>query len=529
MATSLRRILGALGDPLVELLAAPGGLGVRIDEVVILDPEDVPDPRPGELTLVIGARGRAAVPAIRAAGRNGAAAVAVKDDAPSGVNLAEVATDAGVALLAVRPEARWSQVESLARAVVEAARTTGEAETGELLADLFSFAQTIATLTGGLVSIEDTANRVLAYSTAGDEVDELRRLSILGRQGPERYLAMLREWGVYSRLRAGEGIVRIEEHPDLGIRRRIAAGVHAGSQPLGTIWVQEGSSPLTEQAETALLGASRALAPHLIQHRTQPSPESRLREDLLAGLLDGRLAAGSVAEEIGADPARPAVVAAFAITEPATATGRSLSLVELVNLISVHAAAYRRSAMVSVIGGRVYALLPDLAGSTDRVEARIVALAREIVTAAGRHVELPVRAGLGAIVPRLAETAASRDDADRVLDAMARGRWPGEVAALADVRSSVLMSEVLALLGERPRMRDPRLAELVDYDTKHAGILVPAVRAYLDAFGDVRRAAERLNIHPNTVRYRVRRAEQLTGIDLTDPEQRLLTELQLRL
>ncbi|MGW4486111.1 PucR family transcriptional regulator [Amycolatopsis sp. NPDC004368] len=521
-ATSLRHVLATLGEPLVRVLVAPRGLGVPVEDVVILDPEDPPEAHPGDLVLVIGARGRAAAAAIRAAGRGGAAAVALKGEGGT-----DVAADAGVALLTVGAEARWEQVEALARGVVDAARAGGEAETGEVLGDLFALAQTVATLTGGLVSIEDTASRVLAYSRSSDEVDELRRLSILGREGPERYLAMLREWGVYQRLRAGEGIVRIDERPELGIRRRIAAGIHAGSQPLGTIWVQEGATPLTEQAEVALLGASRTLAPQLIRARTLPSPQLRLREDLLAGLLEGRVDAESVADDIGADPARPAQVLTFALSSAGpAASDRLLRRAELVHLIAVHTAAYRRSALVSVLGGRVYALLPDLPEHSD---AAVLALAKEIVATAGRHLDVPVRAALGGVVPRLSDAAASRGDADRVLLAMTRGRWPGAVASLADVRADVLLSEVLAFLTEQPRIRDPRLTELLAHDGDHGGILVPSVLAYLDAFGDVRAAAKALNIHPNTVRYRVRRAAEVSGVDLGDPAQRLLTQLQLRL
>jgi DNA-binding PucR family transcriptional regulator len=59
--------------------------------------------------------------------------------------------------------------------------------------------------------------------------------------------------------------------------------------------------------------------------------------------------------------------------------------------------------------------------------------------------------------------------------------------------------------------------------------LALSVLAWLDAFGDVRAAAAGLHIHPNTLRYRVRRAEQLTGLDLSSPEQRLLAMLQQRL
>ncbi|MFD2471953.1 PucR family transcriptional regulator [Amycolatopsis silviterrae] len=521
--TSLRHVLATLGEPLVRVLVAPRGLGVPVQDVVILDPEDPPETHPGDLVLVIGARGRSAAAAIRAAGRGRAAAVAVKGEGGT-----DVAADAGVALLTVGAEARWEQVEALARGVVDAARAGGEAENGEVLGDLFALAQTVATLTGGLVSIEDTASRVLAYSRAGDEVDELRRLSILGREGPERYLAILREWGVYQRLRAGEGIVRVDERPELGIRRRIAAGIHAGSQPLGTIWVQEGAQPLTEQAEVALLGASRTLAPQLIRARTLPDPQLRLREDLLAGLLEARVDAESVADDIGADPARPAQVLAFTLArqQATAASDRLLRRAELVHLIAVHTAAYRRTALVSVLGGRVYALLPDLPEHSD---AAVLALAKEIVGAARKHLDTPVRAALGGVVPRLSDAASSRGDADRVLMAMTRGHWPSDVASLADVRADVLLSEVLAYLGDQPRLRDPRLAELRAHDADHGDILIPAVLAYLNAFGDVRTAARSLNIHPNTVRYRVRRASEVSGIDLTDPAQRLLTELLLRL
>src|SRR5690606_34998956 len=163
---------------------------------------------------------------------------------------------------------RWDQLQSLCRSVVDDARLRVDADLGESPGDLFSLAQTIAALTGGLVSIEDASSRVLAYSS-GDEVDELRRLSVLGRQGPPQYLALLREWGVFTRLRSGDEVVHIDEPPGRGIRRRLAVGIRAGAQPLGAISVQQGSGPFAEGAEEALLGAARMTALHLLRHRTE--------------------------------------------------------------------------------------------------------------------------------------------------------------------------------------------------------------------------------------------------------------------
>lgn len=531
-AAELRQVVAALGAELAEVLAAPHGLGTGVRDILIADPEDPADVSTvgaGDLVLVVGARGHAAAPVLRSAARAGAAAVAVKGGDTA--NLVNAANESGIALLGVPGQARWEQVRSLAAGAVEAARASRDSETAETLGDLFSLAQTVATLTGGIVTIEDTASRVLAYSSAGDEVDELRRLSILGRQGPQRYLAMLRDWGVFGRLRAGEGVVHVAEHPELGIRRRIAAGIHAGSQPLGTIWVQQGSGPLAEDADRALLGAARTAAPHLVRGRTSGVGAPRLRENLLAALLDGRLGAPAVAEDIGADPALPAVVVAFELHIPQAARAeRELDRAELVNLIAVHASAYRRSALVSALGSRLYVLLPDLASQQVGGDGALT-LARDITAAASRHLDAGVSAGVGGVVTGLAETAASRDDADRVLDAMARHPQavPGRVASLADVRSEVLFSELLALLHANPRLRDPGVRALARYDAEHGSDLVPSVLAYLDAFADVRGAAQQLHIHPNTLRYRLRRAQEVAGIDLGDPRQRLFAQLQLRL
>ncbi|GAA2100138.1 helix-turn-helix domain-containing protein [Kitasatospora saccharophila] len=529
----LRQLLMSLGEPLVELQAAPAGLDVPVRHVSILDPEDPPTAAPGELVLAIGARGRAALPALRAAGRARAAAVAVKLDGPGQADaLREAATEAGVALLSVRRETRWEHLDSLARTLLSGAEdpdgADGPGPGGPASGDLFSLAQTVAVLTGGIVSIEDTSSRVLAYSRTSetDEVDDLRRLSILGRQGPEPYLAKLREWGVFSHLRGSEGAIEIAAHPELGIRRRLAIAIRSGAQPLGTIWVQEGSRPLAGTAEQALVGAARVAAAQLVRRRRELSADTRLTQTLLTGLLEGSTGPQSLATHLGLDLRRPATVLAYA---PAATDGRDaeLSRDEVTGLISVHTAARHRGALLAPVDSRVYVLLPELPPNLPPGTLRD--WTQETVDAARDHLSIPLRAAIGPTVPGLADVPASRAQADRILDAMGRGGVVPDVAALQDVQAEVLVSEVLALLQDRPELRDPRLTALTAYDARHHTRLAESVLAYLDALGEVRTAADALHIHPNTLRYRVRRAEQLTGLDLAQPRQRLLAMLQLRL
>src|SRR3954453_9318645 len=75
---SVRDLLLALGDPLLTVLSAPAGLDGEVTGLTIADPEEELAARPGDLVLLVGLRGRAALPALRAAARQGAAAAVVK-------------------------------------------------------------------------------------------------------------------------------------------------------------------------------------------------------------------------------------------------------------------------------------------------------------------------------------------------------------------------------------------------------------------------------------------------------------------
>jgi DNA-binding PucR family transcriptional regulator len=83
-------------------------------------------------------------------------------------------------------------------------------------------------------------------------------------------------------------------------------------------------------------------------------------------------------------------------------------------------------------------------------------------------------------------------------------------------------------LGDGPRLAhavlEPLLGSRPDVRREHLATL----QAYLDG-GGIGEAATTLGIHRNTVTYRLRRIEALTGWDLTDADLRLALLLALRL
>ena len=92
----------------------------------------------------------------------------------------------------------------------------------------------------------------------------------------------------------------------------------------------------------------------------------------------------------------------------------------------------------------------------------------------------------------------------------------------------MLLGEIVALIEDNPELIDSRVLDLAARDEASGTELTPSLRAYLDHFGDVRAASAALHIHPNTLRYRIRRVQELTGMDLDDPTTRLVVALTLR-
>jgi DNA-binding PucR family transcriptional regulator len=62
------------------------------------------------------------------------------------------------------------------------------------------------------------------------------------------------------------------------------------------------------------------------------------------------------------------------------------------------------------------------------------------------------------------------------------------------------------------------LGPLYDYDGRRETTLVETIRAFLRCGFSAAATAEALIVHPNTISYRIRRIEELLGIDCHDPQ-----------
>jgi hypothetical protein len=181
-------------------------------------------------------------------------------------------------------------------------------------------------------------------------------------------------------------------------------------------------------------------------------------------------------------------------------------------------------------------------GDADRLASRLggetIAVAEEELALAfvpdpdapGRHAELTATlagapAALGPTVA-LERAAGSLARARAAFGLQEHGLLPGASPLISDEHLSDLL-----LHGDGALAADLAARALAPLDDLRDGTrerLIETLRAWLDEPGQVTRVAERLHVHPQTVRYRMAQLRELFGARLDDPDARFELALALR-
>lgn len=135
----------------------------------------------------------------------------------------------------------------------------------------------------------------------------------------------------------------------------------------------------------------------------------------------------------------------------------------------------------------------------------------------------PGSVGASGITTGTAGLAAARLQADEVLAAA------GELDLRAATHEQVWDTIVLRRAATAVEfVVQVELQRLRDADRAEGTELSATLLAWLENWGDVNAAAATLNVHPNTVRMRMKKTERIVGASLDTPAQRLAAFLLLR-
>lgn len=501
----------------MTLLSSVEGRALSVRRAVLHDPRrPLPEIRGGILLVPALDPEEARVNGlVEAAADSGFGAVVVQSYGVDPTPLATLADRSGLALLRVPDDLDWLQLTSLVTAVLDSAAQAGPG--APAVGDLFALANAIAASVGGATAIEDFQRRILAYSNVpGQPTDAERREGILGRQvpdvpeNPDQYRALYRT----------NGAVRFGAEPPA--LPRVAVAVRAGAELLGSIWVVDADGSLGAEVDQSLLAAADMAALHLLRGRSAEDLARQQRAELVRQLLESRADPARTVTQLGLDAVGPFAILTFESAEPADAAPRMFRVVDLVTL---HAESRVGRASCALVGGTVYALV---SGGRIRAEDTLVRLCEDVVANASQSLRIELVAAVGTPADQASGIGDSRADADRALLLLHRHPHLGPVTSTRRASDQLSLLGLAQVLETQPDLVSAKARAVRAYDAAHGTTYERALATWLDCQRDVGATAARLSAHPNTVRYRVRRAVELFGLDLSDPDEVLVLWLSLR-
>jgi hypothetical protein len=508
-------LVKTLGPTVLDVLVAPAGLDLAVRGTAIYDSVDpVPD-GPGSVLILVGTRADSteALAVVGEAAERGFVALAVKLRGSDGRVIADEAERHGLAVLTAADDVPWRHLDGLVVSVLGASRLQPDGVSGAG-GTLFALANALGTIIGGSVAIEDLEQHVLAYSSVeGQQIDALRERGILDRRVPDypqhrrQYLQVLRSPGV-TRFPPVD-----DELP------RAAVAIRAGDLPLGTIWAIEGDGGLRADGERALLDGARVAALQMLRGKDIGERERHVRGEVLRAMLAGTRTTPDAGERLGIVPGAEVSLCAFAL-QRSDPDGTSIARVG--NALSQYTTAHRPEAVTTTTTHAVYALVPGTAAGVRRYAERALP---GLVKAAGAS----VHASLSAPTRDLAAISALRGEVDAVMRAASTIDPVPPIATVSDVHTRLLLDHVARELVRDPRLRHPGVYQVTEHDRIRGTEYGATLLAWLEAQSDAGVAAEKLQVHPNTLRYRLRRVEEKFDLDLSDADSRLSAWLQLRL
>jgi len=436
------------------------------------------------------------------------AGVVVRRSWAASAELRECCERVDVTLIGLAEGATWSVVMGLLGSVIDASSSRGGEQGGPSQAyrDLFDMADRISGILRAPVTIEDESSRVVAYSTGQDDVDEARAATIFGRRVPRRVRDHFRSMGVFRRLAQSDEPFLIPG-VDEDLRGRYVIPIHVGGEVLGSIWaVTEDREP--EDGARELRAATELIALYLLRLRAQGQLAHQVHLDQLRGLM--RSGTYDNAGDLPEGPLRVAVLNG-PVPDLRADSRRELWLV------LTRRKGWRQPLVVD-LDERVYAVL-----RADGADPGTWAWLRGLVESEGSARPAVGLLG-GGVVDSPDALMDSRRQADE-LDELGAAELGRSVTTVEEAWPDLVLARAVTGLGARAPVSP--LHGFLEQGHDPDGTVVETLEAVIDHWGEPRRAARQLGVHPNTVRYRLSRLAPLLPLDLEDPRQRLALRLEI--
>ncbi|MGZ4298263.1 MAG: PucR family transcriptional regulator [Solirubrobacteraceae bacterium] len=322
-----------------------------------------------------------------------------------------------------------------------------------------------------------------------------------------------------------------------------ASGAEQGGERLPQAWlvaIKDGGGPLSDFDRLTLHQAVTIVALELLRGRVAGDTERRLAGDVLAALVGGELTGAELSRRL--EPfGLSERVAAIVVPRPSGARSSRGSSAPVEDALAQALRDEASPGLVASTGALTCGLVPgleedELFALGGRVAARLKAAAgapldigvgRPVPGAEARRTFHEARCAVEALALGVGESSHNGSSGTRTDPIHATSPAAPRVATYKDLGSF----QLLLSLQDDEALRlfcDSILGPIEASEGHYGGELMRSLEAFIEENGQWERAARRLYCHRHTLRYRIRRVEELTGRNLSSARDRIEFWLALR-
>ncbi|MHA3684779.1 PucR family transcriptional regulator [Leucobacter sp. HY1910] len=424
----------------------------------------------------------------------------------------------------------WGQLYSTAQSMIRP--RVGEYVASAKLGDLFSAANSLASIAFGAVSFVDDAGRIIGYSTHADQpIDDTRRASTLSLR---EAVAPSSDAEYREVMRSPLALHFAGESNEYG---RVARAVRYANEMLGTVWVVQIDPALAAVTMALLDDVAPVVTQHFLRARNEELDGGQRKRQLVRAILENSADAATAYAQLALPPSQDTVVVSFGVRDDSEAHTQ-FGLRRLLQLVKGNAStafafyecALLENRVVIVISGASEEHIMSFATWVCRADETIaagigsVAAGHSQVPRSHHESELVVSALLSStatLASPTSPTGATGPLSPLQSDATTR------IATFRNARNTIALSQVAEAMTTMSVTRGDAFEAITRHDRLHGTQLQLTLRTYFDCGGSVRDAAATLHVHQNTLRYRLTSVTDTLGIDINDAHTRLWLWLRL--
>lgn len=391
---------------------------------------------------------------------------------------------------------------------------------------LDEFADIVSEILQCPITIEDVNHRLLAYSTHDERTDPARIGTIMGRRVPEKVINNLWKEGIIPDLLKNREPIRVKKRDDIGLGDRVAISIWNKEDVLGFIWALEIEKSLTEQDCLLLKKYAEVVKSKLLQLQARKNQKEERSQEFFWKLLTNHMQVNTEIMEnfylLQITPASLFTVSVFRFEQGIT--NEKEKQISYLLKTSQHL-----KVLLYTIDRNQLILLTSL----DNVKRPSHEINNFIETFV---YNMEKRYGIKSIKPAFSSVYSdyqkiSKAYKETLTVLSIKEKFPSDTTNIHSYQNLGIYQLIDLLLEQRKdeEYENQALQKLDEYDQKYNCNLIETLETYLNKDSNVGEVAKALNIHANTLSYRLKRIYEISEIDLKDPNQKMILYLDLKL